>query len=55
LAALMAGQRGCSKFLMHRNDGCSEAMDIFCDANRQSCVGEILHIDIGDYTITVNR
>jgi hypothetical protein len=51
LAALTAGGRGCTKFVMYLNDGCSEAIDILGDAGRKSCDGEVLNFDIGDYTV----
>jgi hypothetical protein len=51
LAALTAGGRGCTKFVMYLNDGRSEAMDILGDAGRKSCDGQVLTFDIGDYTI----
>lgn len=55
LAALTAGERGCCKFLMYLNDGCSEAIDFFDDAGRKSCDRQVLSFDIGDYAITARR
>jgi hypothetical protein len=40
------------KFVMYLNDGCSESIDIFGEAGRKSCDGEVLNFDIRDYTIT---
>ncbi|WP_213737671.1 hypothetical protein [Bradyrhizobium sp. dw_411] len=51
LAALTAGERGCTQFVMCINDGCYEPIDIFGDAGRKSFDGEDLHFDIRDYTI----
>jgi hypothetical protein len=52
LAALTAGGRGCTKFVMYLNDGCAEAIDILGDAGRKSRDGKVLNFDIGDYTVT---
>jgi hypothetical protein len=54
LAALTGGGRGCRKFVMYLNDGCSEFIDTFGDAARKSCDGEVLNIDIRDYTISTD-
>jgi hypothetical protein len=55
LAALTAGGRGCSKFLMYLNDGCSEAISMFGDIGRESRDGELLSFDISDYRIAAAR
>jgi hypothetical protein len=52
LAAVTAGGRGCSEFVMYLNDGCADATGIFGDMARKSCDGEVLSFDIRDYAIT---
>jgi hypothetical protein len=55
LAAFAAGERGCTKFVVYLNAGCSELVPILHSLGEHTSDGEVLNIDTSGYAITVEQ